>query len=215
MRQKIVRKSAAVLLCVLLFTLGMLADDWPAATVQNVFSDNGRYFVRILPGQSIGDSVGFSGAPKGRYAQAELYARRANRSYELVSDTVLENPVSPTDALVTNSGYLVTFDNWHNMGYGKAVAIYGPTGQLINAYALEQLYSADRLGKIPRSVSSRWWRCAPHGYVDPDKQTEIYVFEHFGGTFTFKVESGAFSYHPGQAKCTPPKGPFSASWFGR
>jgi hypothetical protein len=31
--------------------------------VQNVFSDNGRYFVRILPGQSIGDSVGFSGAP--------------------------------------------------------------------------------------------------------------------------------------------------------
>jgi hypothetical protein len=29
--------------------------------VQNVFSDNGRYFVRILPGQSIGDSVGFSG----------------------------------------------------------------------------------------------------------------------------------------------------------
>jgi hypothetical protein len=56
-----VRKSAAVLLCVLLFTLGVLADDWPAATVQNVFSDNGRYFVRILPGQSIGDSVGFSG----------------------------------------------------------------------------------------------------------------------------------------------------------
>jgi hypothetical protein len=63
MRQKIVRKSAAVLLCVLLFTLGVLADDWPAATVQNVFSDNGRYFVRILPGRSIGDSVGFSGAP--------------------------------------------------------------------------------------------------------------------------------------------------------
>jgi hypothetical protein len=63
MRQKIVRKSAAVLLCVLLFTLGVLADDWPAATVQNVFSDNGRYFVRILPGQSIGDSVGSSGAP--------------------------------------------------------------------------------------------------------------------------------------------------------
>jgi hypothetical protein len=215
MRQKIVRKNAAVLLCVLLFTLGVLADDWPAATVQNIFSDNGRYFVRILPGQSIGDSVGFSGAPKGRYAHAEFYARRANRSYELVSDTVLENPVSPTDALVTNSGYLVTFDNWHNMGYGKAVAIYGPTGQLINAYALEQLYSADRLGKIPRSVSSRWWRCAPHGYVDPDEQTEIYVLEHFGGTFTFKIQSGAFAYHPGRASCTPPKGPFSASWFGR
>jgi len=210
-----VRKSAAVLLCVLLFAGGALADDWPAATVQNVFSDNGSYFVRILPGQSVGDAVGFSGAPKGRYANAEFYVRRANRSYELASDTVLENPVSPTDALVTNSGYLVTFDNWHNLGYGKAVAIYEPAGRLIRAYTLEQLYSPDRLGKIPRSVSSRWWRCAPHGYVDPGKQTEIYVFEHFGGTFTFNVESGAFAYHSGQAACTPPRGPFSASWFGQ
>ena len=95
------RKSAAVLSCVLLFAGGALADDWPAATVQNVFSDNGSYFVRILPGQSIG------------------------------------------------------------------------------------------------------------------KQTEIYVFEHFGGTFTFNVESGAFAYHSGQAACTPPRGPFSASWFGQ
>ncbi len=209
------KKTAAVFVCALLLTSSGLADDWPAATTQNVFSENGRYFVRILPGESVGDSVGFSGAPKGRFAHAEFYARGANRAYELVADTALQNPVSPTDALVTNSGFLVTFDNWHNLGYGKAVAIYGPKGRLIQAYSLEQLYAPDRLSKIPRSVSSRWWRCAPQGYVDPDKQTEIYVFEHFGGTFTFKVESGAFAYHPGQAKCTPPKGPFSASWFGQ
>ena len=162
--------------------------------------------MRILPGESVGDSVGFSGAPKGRFAHAEFYARGANRAYEFVADTALQNPVSPTGiSLVTNSGFLVTFDNWHNLGYGKAVAIYGPNGRLIQAYSLEQLYAPDRLSKIPRSVSSRWWRCAPQGYVDPDKQTEIYVFEHFGGTFTFKVESGAFAYHPGQAKCTPPE----------
>jgi hypothetical protein len=209
------KTGAAVLVCALLFASAGLADGWPAAAVQPVFSENGRYFVRILPGENVGDTVGFKGAPSGRYAHAEFYARRANRAYELVSDTALQNPVSPTDALVTNSGFLVTFDNWHNLGYGKAVAIYGPTGGLIRAYTLEQLYSPDRLGKIPRSVSSRWWRCAPHGYVDPDKQTEIYVFEHFGGTFTFKIETGAFAYHSGQAACTPPKGPFSASWFGR
>jgi hypothetical protein len=209
------KKRAAIFMCAGLLASGAHADDWPTATVQNVFSDNGRFFVRILPGQSVGDSVGFSGAPKGRYAHAEFYARRANRAYELVSDSDLQNPVSPTDALVTNNGFLVTFDNWHNLGYGKAVAIYGPSGRLIRSYTLEQLYAPDRLGKIPRSVSSRWWRCAPHGYVDPDRQTEIYVFEHFGGTFTFKVEDGAFAYHPGQAACTPPKGPFSASWFGR
>src|SRR6476469_6380884 len=113
-------KAAAGFVCALLFTSSGLADDWPAATTQNVFSENGRYFVRILPGESVGDSVGFSGAPKGRFAHAEFYARGANRAYELVADTALQNPVSPTDALVTNSGFLVTFDNWHNLGYGKA-----------------------------------------------------------------------------------------------
>jgi hypothetical protein len=209
------RTVTGTALLTLVCTLGVRADDWPAASVQNVFSENGRYFVRIVPGQGIGDTVGFAGAPTGRYAHGEFYIRQANRSYLLAADVVLQNPVSPTDALVTNGGYLVTFDNWHNLGYGKAVAIYQPGGRLVRAFTLEQLYASDRLTKLPLSVSSRWWRCAPHGFVDPGGQTEIYVFEHFGGTFTFKVQTGAFEYHPGQTACTRPSGPFSASWFGR
>ena len=155
-------------------TFGVFADDWPAATVQNVFSENGQYFVRIVPGRSTGDTVGFAGASKGPYARGEFYARQPNRAYTLVADVELQNPISPTDALVTNGGYLLTFDNWHNFGYGKVVSIYGPTGRLVRGFTLDQLYPADRLEKIPRSVSSRWWRCAPHGFVDPDQQTEIY-----------------------------------------
>jgi hypothetical protein len=38
----------------------------------------------------------------------------------------LKNPVAPVDTLLSNAGYLVTFDNWHNAGYGQVVAIYGP-----------------------------------------------------------------------------------------
>ena len=209
------KKRAVAIVFAMVCALRVTADDWPAATVQNVFSEDGRHFVRIIPGQSVGDTVGFASAPKGQYARAEIYARQPNRSYGLAADVALQNPVSPTAALVTNSGYLVTFDNWHNLGYGKVVAIYEPTGRLVRAFTLEQLYSEDRLKKIPLSVSSRWWRCAPHGFVDPGEQTEIYVFEHLGGTFTFKVQSGAFAYHPGRATCTPPTGPFSTSWFGR
>ena len=77
------------------------------------------------------------------------------------------------------------------------------------------LYPPERLKEIPLSTSSRWWRCSPFGFVDPNQQAEIYVFEQFGGTFTFKLENGAMQYHPGKAKCTPPAGPFSTSWFGR
>ncbi len=116
------KKAAGALILTLFCTPGTEADDWPAAAGQNVFSENGRYFVRIVPGQSVGDSVGFAGAPKGQ---------------------------------------------------------------------------------------------SPRGFVDPNQQTEIYVFEHFGGTFTFKLQEGAFAYHPGRATCTPPFGPFSTSWFGR
>ena len=38
------------------------------------------------------------------------------------------NPVAPIDAFLTDRGYLATLDNWHNMGYGKVVAFYDPTG---------------------------------------------------------------------------------------
>jgi hypothetical protein len=213
--QLTMKKTAGALILTVFCASGTEADDWPAAAAQNIFSESGRYFVRIVPGQSIGDSVGFAGATKGRYARGEFYARQPNRSYALVADVILENPVSPTDALVTNRGYLVTFDNWHNLGYGTVVAIYAPTGRTIRTFTLEQLYSEDRLERIPRSVSSRWWRCAPRGFVDPDEQTEIYLFEHFGGTFTFKLQNGAFAYQPDRATCAPPAGPFSTSWFGR
>ena len=209
------RGSAAAILLAWMCVVPLSADDWPAPAVQNVFSDNGRYFVRIVPGRSVGDTVGFAGSQKGPYARGEFYARQPSRSYQLVADVALQNPVSPVDALVTNNGYLVTFDNWHNVGYGTVVAIYAPGGRFVRGFTAEQLYSRDRLAKIPRSTSSRWWRCSPHGYVDPETQTRVYVFERFGGTFTFNVADGAFEHHPGEAECRPPKGPFSLSWVGQ
>jgi len=203
---------ATVVIC--LATAPVSADDWPGPVPQNVFSDNGRHFIRIIPGTYAADPVAVTGSPNGAAARGEFYERQTNRSYRLVGDVLLQNPIGPTDALVTNAGYVVTFDNWHNFGYGMVVVIYAPGGRLIRALTVEDLYPRDRIAKIPLSVSSRWWRCAPHGYVDPE-QTTIYVSEYFGGTFTFTLRDGAFAYHPGQAECRPPRGPFSASWFGR
>ena len=65
-------------------------------------------------------------------------------------------------------------------------------------------------------VSSRWWRSALlAGFVDAHEQAEIYVFEHFGGTFTFELQNGAFAYHPGRATCAPPAATLLNPWFGR
>ena len=193
------RIALSVLLAVL--SAQAIADSWAGPVVANVFSSDGQYFVRITPGKSIGDTFGFAGAPKGAYARAEFYRRQADRSYRLVADVTLQNPVAPVESLVSRAGHLITFDNWHNAGYGRVVAIYGAEGRLIASYGLEQLYAAEPLSKLPMSVSSRWWRCAARGYVDPDKETAVYVMERLGGTFVFDLASGKFDYRPGAVEC--------------
>lgn len=181
-----------------------LADSWAGPRVSNVFSDDGRHFVRITPGESVGDTVGFAGARKGAYARGEFYERQPDRSYARVAEVSLRNPVAPVDALVSKGGYLITFDNWHNAGYGVVIAVYGPRGQPIAGHALEALYGPERLARIPTSVSSRWWRCPPLGYVDPGEQTRVYIREHFGGTFVVELATGRHEYHPGTASCPRP-----------
>lgn len=190
---------------------GLRGDDWPGAQVQNLFSKDGSHFVRIAPGTSWGDTVGFAGAGKGEYARGLFYALQEDRSYRLVADVALANPISPVDGLVTDRGELIAFDNWHNFGFGAAVAIYDPLGKLRASYTLEDLYGVEKAALVPQSVSSRWWRCDPMGFVDPESQTAVYVFEHFGGTFAFVLSPPSFSYSPGKAECRKPEGPFSAT----
>ena len=116
------------------------------------------------------ETVGFSGAPTGPAATAEFYRRASDRSYRPVWMVSLVNPVAPIDAFLTDRGYLATLDNWHNMGYGKVVAFYAPTGTLIRAYALAELFSAAEIDAMRKSVSSIWWR-KPLAYVRPEGYT--------------------------------------------
>jgi hypothetical protein len=56
----------------LLLALGLStlirADEWASPQIREVFSQSRDYFVRVLPGNSWGDTVGFGGSPKGSYA---------------------------------------------------------------------------------------------------------------------------------------------------
>ena len=194
---------ARLLAALLLLGAPVSADDWPGPRVMTVFSEDGARFVRITPGESLGDTVGFAGARRGAYARALFHERQPDRSYRLVSETALLNPIAPVDLLLSNTGYLIAFDNWHNLGYGKAVAIYAPTGQVVAAWELEQLYGPDELGRIGSSVSSRRWRCAPFHFVDPQEQTQVYVREALGGYFVFELLTGTFRRHDAEGGAAP------------
>jgi hypothetical protein len=199
-----VRRLAALLALALLGGGGAAADDWPGPRAFTEFSESGRYFVRLLPGESLGDTVGFAGARTGRYATALLYALQPDRGYRLQHEITLVNPVLPVKALVADDGHVVTFDNWHNIGFGKVVAIYAPTGRLVRSWELTDLYSKDKIESIRQSVSSRYWRCAPAHFVEPKERRSVYVAEALGGSFVFTLATGAMAYTAGTRKdCTP------------
>jgi hypothetical protein len=191
-------------------------DSWPGALPFQVFSKSAKYFVRVIPGESIGDTIGFAAARKGKYAQALYYALQADRSYKLLHEIQLQNPVAPVDLLISDRGQFVTFDNWHNLGYGKVVAIYAASGKLVRNYELGQLYPSSLQEKIPTSVSSRHWRCQPIHFVEPTEQKSVYVPEVTGGYFVFTLATGELIYTAGARKeCGPPQGPMSQTRHGQ
>ena len=176
----------------LLFAAGAaFADSWAAPAVKEVFSKSRDTFVRVTPGTSVGDTVGFAGSEKGPYATAEFYRRRPDRSYALTNERVLLNPVAPVDFFVTDLGYLATLDNWHNMGYGKVAAFYSPQGDLIRAYGLADLFSKSEIDAFAHSVSSIWWR-KETAYVRPDERSLFVMLDSKGSEAVFETETGAW-----------------------
>lgn len=197
------RAGWAALASILAVAITLRADDWAGPVMTHVFSGDGRRFVKVIPGKSIGDTYGFSGSPKGPWATAEIYEQRKDKAFVLVARITLRNPVAPVDVLVSNTGAFMTLDNWHNVGYGEVVAIFHANGQLLRSFRLTDLIAESELGAVPTSVSSRWWRCKPMGFSDPDKQTTVYVADFRGGNFVFDLTRGTYKYERGTAKCAP------------
>jgi hypothetical protein len=180
----------------LLLAMGMAtpaqADSWAHPVGREIFSANRDHFVRVTPGTSWGDTMGFAGAKKGAYATAEWYRRQADRSYRLMNSATLLNPVAPADVFVSDEGRLVTVDNWHNRGYGKVLAVYDAAGRLVQAYALTDLFAKDEIDGAQHSVSSIAWHEGPV-YLNRDQRT-LYMMIRSGRDLVLGLESGRFAY---------------------
>jgi hypothetical protein len=168
------------------------ADSWAAPQVKEVFSASRDHFVRVIPGNSLGDMVGFAGAARGAHATAEFYQRQRDRSYRLMQTVELLNPVAPAEFFVSNNGHLATIDNWHNRGYGSVIAVYDPKGNLLKAYALADLFSQVEIGAFPHSVSSAHWHRGPV-YINQDQRT-LYAMIESGRDLVIGLETGRFAY---------------------
>jgi len=167
-------------------TIAVRADDWAAPQTKEVFSASREYFVRVTPGESMGDTFGFAGTKKGKYAAAEFYRRHQDRSYRLIAEAVLLHPVAPVEFFVSNDGRLAAIDNWHSIGYGKVVSIYDSRGKVVQSYELSDLFQDEEIKAFGRSVSSIHWRKGP-AYIGQDQKTLLITVKS-GGDFLFGLE---------------------------
>lgn len=164
------RRIPGLLFAILSASSCLFADDWFAPQVREVFSENRAFFVRVTPGDSWGESVGFKGAQIGKHARAEFFHVQPDRSYRREREIELLNPVAPVEFFVSNAGDLVTRDNWHNVGYGTVVALYHADGKLVKAYTLADLFSKSEIDSFLASISSIWWHKGP-AYISDDQKT--------------------------------------------
>jgi hypothetical protein len=125
------------------------------------------------------------------HARSEHYRRQEDRSYRLVAECELANPVAPTDFLVTDSGFLVTVDNWHNLGFGTVLASYAPDCKRIAALQLSDLFSPEEIAAMRHSVSSIHWR-HPAVYVRTDRRSIQLTVDQQGAGIVFEPESGVW-----------------------
>ena len=144
--------SALVLFSLFCLLPAAHADSWlppkPSATYESAAGD-ARFTVTT------------SGRTDSLVAcRGTLLVKSDNNQWRQLWDKPLQNPLSPVSAVVADGGWrVITFDNYYSAGYGdESIVFYSETGDLIRKYSLEVLLSKEELDRVPRSVSSRWWR---------------------------------------------------------
>jgi hypothetical protein len=149
------------------------ADSWMAPTEQDYYSANEAYFLHVVPGDGSTPAWG------------TLYQAFPARDAQELWSRELVNPYAPYQVLVADSGgYVVTFDEWGGVGYGPNVVVaYGPGGQTLWKFALEDLLTEEELAAVPHTISSRWWRAGK--YINEES-----------GVLVLEVDLGTEPYGP-------------------
>jgi hypothetical protein len=194
-----VMRSGLAAIVLLSCALIAQADSWRAPRSLGKASADGSYAVRITPGSGMDDVIGHAGAPKGPFAVAEWY-RYEGKGYTQIHTATLLNPIAPVQIEVTESGNLITLDNWHNSGMGVVLAIYTPDGTVVKQYTLQDLYSERELKRIHTTVSSVRWLCQGFPAI-LDTPRELWIEDSLGGRFRVNVETGSYVYHRNSGSC--------------
>lgn len=165
------RVVCIVIYLVLNLSFTTTADTWAPPKTKDYFSENNKFFVRIVP-KKIPEKYN---QWKNAKPEDKKYFTKTDTTIipchgimyklTLTGDSViwrkeLVNEIAPVNVFVSNSAsYILTFDNWYSMGHGENVMVqYDNNGDLVKSYKLEDI-SPFPIENYPMSISSIWWRC--------------------------------------------------------
>jgi hypothetical protein len=171
MRRIITHLAIFSILLALLFVSPVNADSWALPKKEKYYSPNKKFYFEVTPKKlesqlkyfedkvDGNENAGALEKTKENRARGAFYERRSDGGYSRKSKFFLSNEVSPVSAIVSNDGaYIVTFDNWHSVGYGDdVVVIYRSDGTMIKKFALEDLLTEGDIETFSRSTSSMSW----------------------------------------------------------
>lgn len=159
------------------------ADSWIPATKQQYRSANAAWRLTIEPRGLTNSLAYFSDQLDGKErpgaAAGDTQASAIGTMEHCTAGACrriwrrpLLNDVAPVDAVVMNDGRVITFDNWHSMGFGaNAVVIYNMRGAPLRRLSLPEFLPRDYVIALPRSVSSLHWRGEPKALGDGRRVT--------------------------------------------
>lgn len=170
----------------LLLATSAFADSWLPPSVRSYSSANGEWKLTIYP-RGLTSQLDYfkdkvDGTPNAGGVPGDTQAspighmqRKQGGRWQTAWKAPLANDVSPVEAVVSNHGTSVTFDNWHSVGWGDdAVVFYATDGTQIRKFGLAAFLPKHYINAVPRSVSSIHWRGKPR-IDEPERQLVIPV----------------------------------------
>jgi hypothetical protein len=195
----------------MLFAPALHADSWPLPVVVTVTSPSSNYIAQVFPGSR--GYGGYADALTNRQDNASviLSVRLEHGITKVVWTGKLVNPAAPVEVYVSDAGYLVTMDNWHQVGHGSIVAIYDPKGHLLRHWTLEELFKPEERRQLSYSASSIWWHPSNKAHFGVGDETNTFVVPAVAKSFRFALTNGTLLMPSPTLTNAEPGGPVNRS----
>lgn len=182
--ERIPMKIQAILIALVSLASTVCARAYvaPVPAVVIVASPDGYALLRIDPGIGAPGTWHSQPGVSPRPAQATVFRfDPASKTYRTMTTFTLRNPVAPKTAVISDGAeFIVTCDDWDpEIGCtSNVVVVYRGSGELVKAWALDDIYSPaeiKRFGHVPSNVPLRRWRGERVSFITDSKGPSVWI----------------------------------------